>query len=310
MTSGLTRLARALVAGWLAVTVVFVMLRLSGDPVLQILDGDLAPDMLERFRQGLGLDRPLWAQYLGYWADLAGGDLGQSVRDGRDVWTVVMEAAPLTALLVASGLPIAMALGLPAGVLAALRRDTVFDRYVVSGAAVLSRVPVFFLAIVLILVLAAPLELLPTGDRADRSGLMLPAATVGICYAAMLARFTRASALDVLRQPFLAASRARGSGGFVTLCRHTLPNAVLPTVSITGLMVGGLIGAATVVETVFGWPGIGHLLVDAAVARDLPVVQGVVLLLAVVMITTNLLVDLLYGWLDPRLRRRRDGGAP
>ena len=284
MTYLLTKLARALFTGWLAVTFVFVMLRISGDPALEILGGELPPETLDRFREGLGLDRPLWAQYLGYWAELARGEFGQSFRDGRDAWAVVMEAVPKTAVLLGAGFLVALAIGLPAGILAALRHNSAFDRLVIVVAGFGVSVPNFFLAIVLILVFALHLQLLPAGGSADWTHLVLPAIALGSYYAAMLARFARTSTLDVLGRPFLAASRARGFGSFTTLRRHTLPNAVLPTVTITGLMVGGL-------------------MVGAVSDRNLPVVQLIVLLLALVMVVTNLLVDLLSGWFDARLRR-------
>ncbi len=309
MTYTLTKLARAVFTAWLAVTFVFVMLRISGDPALEILGGDLPPETLDRFREGLGLDRPLWAQYLGYWADLFRGDFGQSFRDGREARSVVMEAVPKTALLMGTGFLVAVVIGIPAGILAALRHNTSVDRAVMIGASVGFSVPNFFLAILLILLFAMHLRLLPAGGSTDWTHLVLPAVTVGTYYAAMLARFARASTLDVLGRPFLPAARARGFGSFTTLRRHTLPNAALPTITVAGLIVGGLMSGATVVETVFAWPGIGRLLVNAVSARDLPVVQLIVLLLALVMVATNLIVDLLYGVLDPRLRRRRAGAG-
>lgn len=309
MSYAATKLARALITGWLAVTLVFVMLRLSGDPALQILGGDLPPETLDRFRQRLGLDRPIWTQYVAYWSDLVRGDFGQSFRDGRDVLTVVGDALPKTGLLMGTGFLIAVVIGIPAGIIAALRHGTGIDRSLMIGASIGFSVPNFFLAIVLILLFAMHWRILPAGGSSGALHLILPALTVGTYFAAMLARFARASMLDVLDRPFLDAARARGFSAGQVLRRHALPNAALPTITICGLIVGGLMGGAAVVETVFAWPGIGRLLVNAVAARDMPVVQLIVLLLAFTMVATNLVVDLLYGWIDPRLRTGPAGGG-
>ena len=304
-----TKLIRALITTWLAVTFVFVMLRLSGDPALQILGVEATPQMIAHFNRLYGLEQPLWQQYLRYVQSLFQGDFGQSFRDGRDAVQVVAEAVPNTLLLMGTAFGLAVLIGIPAGILAALHRSTWIDRTVMGFAVIGFSLPNFFLGILLILLFTLHLRILPAGGSATAAHLVMPVITIGTYYAGLLARFARSSMLEVLARPYIPAARARGFTAAATMRRHALPNAAIPTVTVCGLIVGGLISGATITETVFAWPGVGRLLVGAVATRDMPVIQLIVLIVIVTMVVTNLAVDLMYGLLDPRIRLRRAAAA-
>ncbi|MBP0445310.1 ABC transporter permease [Roseomonas sp. SSH11] len=296
------RLARALLTLALVVTFAFVVLRLSGDPALLIMSADAPPEAIAAFRESWGLNDPLWQQYLRYFTAIFRGDLGQSMRDGRPAIELVAERIPATLALTLPALLIKIGLGIPAGVYAALHRNSFADRAVMLLAVAGFTVPSFVLGLVLVLVFAVTLGWLPSGGQESWRHAILPVITLGIGGAAVLARFTRSAMLEVLGQPYMRTALAKGVPWHVAVRRHALPNAAIPTVTIVGFMVGSLLAGAVVVESVFSWPGVGRLLVVAVANRDLAVVQCILLLVAATMVTANLVVDLLYGALDPRLR--------
>lgn len=296
-------LLRASLTAVAGVTFVFVLLRVSGDPALQILGDDVGTEALQAFRERLGLDRSILTQYGLYWADLLRGDFGVSFRDGRPVAEIVLARLPETALLMGAGFALALVIGVPVGILAAQHSGSWLDRSLMTGAMVGFAMPNFFLAILLILTFSMTLRWLPSAGSGTLAHLVLPMVTVGTFYAAILARFVRSTILEVSNQPFLDGLRARGIGERAVTQRHVLPHTALPTLTVGGLILGGLVSGATVVETVFAWPGMGRLLVDAVALRDMPVVQMIILILTATMIVVNLAVDLSYRWLDPRLRR-------
>ncbi len=303
-----TRLARAIVTIVMVVTFAFVVLRLSGDPALLIMSVDAPPEAIAAFRQAWGLDEPLWLQYAKYFSAILHGDLGRSMRDGRDAIALVAERIPATLALTLPALAIKLSIGIPAGVYAALHRNSLTDR-VVMGLAVLGfTVPSFVLGLLLVLVFAVQLGWLPSGGQDSWRHAILPVITLGAGGAAVLARFTRSAMLEVLGQPYIRTASAKGVPWRAVIRHHALPNAAIPTVTIVGFMVGSLIAGAVVVESVFSWPGVGRLLVVAVANRDLAVVQCILLLVAGTMVASNLIVDLLYGALDPRLRQARAGG--
>ena len=302
----LLRLARALLTIGLVVTFAFVVLRLSGDPALLIMSVDAPPEAVAAFRKAWGLDEPLWRQYLDYFGAIATGDLGRSMRDGRDAIVLVGERIPATLALTVPALLIKLGLGIPAGVYAALHRNSRADRLVMLLAVAGFTVPSFVLGLLLVLVFAVQLGWLPSGGQESWRHAVLPIITLGVGGAAVLARFTRSAMLEVLGQSYIRTASAKGVPWAQVVRGHALPNAAIPTVTIIGFMVGSLIAGAVVVESVFSWPGVGRLLVVAVANRDLAVVQCILLLVAATMVTANLVVDLLYGALDPRLRR---GGA-
>ncbi|HWL82392.1 MAG TPA: ABC transporter permease [Roseomonas sp.] len=296
------RIARALLTLVLVVTFAFVVLRLSGDPAQIIMSPDAPPEAVAAFRRAWGLDDPLWMQYLRYFTAILHGDLGNSMRDGRSAIALVAERVPATLALTLPALALKLGLGLPAGIYAALHRNSFADRAVMLLAVAGFTVPSFVLGLLLVLVFAVQLGWLPSGGQDTWIHAILPVVTLGLGGAAVLARFTRSAMLEVLGQPYMRTALAKGVPWHRAVRGHALPNAAIPTVTIIGFMVGSLLAGAVVVESVFSWPGVGRLLVVAVANRDLAVVQCILLLVAATMITANLVVDLLYGVLDPRLR--------
>jgi peptide/nickel transport system permease protein len=297
-----TRFARAALTIAMVVTFAFIVLRLSGDPAQIIMGADAPPEAVDAFRTAWGLDEPLWVQYFSYFWAILQGDLGRSMRDGRDAIVLVTERIPATLALTLPALAIKICLGIPAGIYAALHRNSLADRLVMIIAVAGFTVPSFVLGLLLVLVFAVQLGWLPSGGQESWRHGILPVITLGLGGAAVLARFTRSAMLEVLGQPYIRTASAKGVPWRAVVTGHALPNAAIPTVTIIGFMVGTLIAGAVVVESVFSWPGVGRLLVVAVANRDLAVVQCILLLVAITMVCANLIVDLLYGLLDPRLR--------
>ncbi len=298
----LVRIARAALTIAMVVTFAFIVLRLSGDPAQIIMGADAPPEAIDAFRSAWGLDEPIWVQYLSYFWAILQGDLGRSMRDGRDAIVLVAERIPATLSLTLPALAIKIALGVPAGIFAALHRNSLADRIVMVLAVAGFTVPSFVLGLLLVLLFAVQLGWLPSGGQEGWRHAILPVVTLGLGGAAVLARFTRSAMLEVLGQPYIRTASAKGVPWRAVVTGHALPNAAIPTVTIIGFMVGSLIAGAVVVESVFSWPGVGRLLVVAVGNRDLAVVQCILLLVAATMVSANLVVDLLYGMLDPRLR--------
>ncbi|MBU8541551.1 ABC transporter permease [Falsiroseomonas tokyonensis] len=299
-----SRLLRAAITIIMVVTFAFVVLRLSGDPAQIIMGADAPPEAVDAFRTAWGLDQPVWLQYFHYFGAIFQGDLGRSMRDGRDAIVLVTERIPATLALTIPALIIKLGLGIPAGITAALHRNSFIDRAVMLLAVAGFTVPSFVLGLLLVLVFAVQLGWLPSGGQESWRHAILPIITMGVGGAAVLARFTRSAMLEVLGQPYIRTASAKGVPWHAVVWGHALPNAAIPTVTIVGFMVGSLIAGAVVVESVFSWPGVGRLLVVAVANRDLAVVQCILLLVAATMVTANLVVDLLYGLLDPRLRNQ------
>jgi peptide/nickel transport system permease protein len=303
------RIVRAMITIALVVTFAFVVLRLSGDPALIIMGPEAPPEVIAAFRKSWGLDDPIWMQYFDYFGAIAKGELGRSMRDGRPAIALVVERIPATLALTIPALLLKLAIGIPGGIFAALHRGSLIDRAVMIGAVAGFTVPSFVLGLVLVLIFAVQLGWLPSGGQETWRHAILPIVTLGIGGAAVLARFTRSAMLEVLGQPYIRTASAKGVSWRAVVLSHALPNAAIPTVTIIGFMVGTLIAGAVVVESVFSWPGVGRLLVVAVANRDLAVVQCILLLVAATMVTSNLIVDFLYGFLDPRLRNREAAGA-
>ncbi|HEY4254431.1 MAG TPA: ABC transporter permease [Roseomonas sp.] len=301
------RTLRALITIVMVVTFAFIVLRLSGDPALLIMSVDAPPEAIAAFRTSWGLDQPLWIQYVKYFAAIFDGDLGRSMRDGRPALELVVERIPATLALTIPALFIKIGLGIPAGITAALHRNSFLDRAVMALAVAGFTVPSFVLGLLLVLLFAVQLGWLPSGGQETWRHAILPVVTLGIGGAAVLARFTRSAMLEVLGQPYIRTASAKGVPWRQVVRGHALPNAAIPTVTIVGFMVGSLIAGAVVVESVFSWPGVGRLLVVAVANRDLAVVQCILLLVAATMVAANMAVDLLYGLLDPRLRNAPRG---
>ena len=296
------KLLRAGFTMWLVVTFVFFVLRVTGDPVEQLLPDDASPEVFDFYRAKWGLDKPLWEQYVAYWSALADGDFGISFRNSQPAFEMVWERTGKTALLGVTALGFALLLGLPMGVIAALTRDGWVDRTVMSLAVFGFSMPNFFLGILLILIFSLQLRMLPSSGSDSWAHLVMPAFTLGTAFAAQIARFTRSAMIDVLNKPYMRTAASKGAGPARRVWAHAAPNAAVPVVTIVGLKVGELIGGAVITETVFAWPGIGRLLTVAVANRDLAVVQCILMLIALTMVTANVITDLAYGWLDPRVR--------
>ncbi|WP_117192300.1 ABC transporter permease [Rhizobium terrae] len=301
----LGKLLRGLLTLLLAVTFVFVVLRVSGDPVSMMLPDDTPPAIVAEYRVSLGLDKSLPEQYVRFIWSALHGDLGYSFRNDRPALTVVLERVPMTLLLGLSGFAITVVIGLLTGIAAALKRGTSIDHAAMAFSIFGHSMPNFFLAILMILLFSMTWRVLPSSGGATWWHLILPAVTLGIINAGTVARFTRSSMLEVLHQPYMRTARAKGLRLTRRVMSHAIPNAAIPVVTVLGLRLGGLIAGAVVIETVFAWPGIGLMLVNAVSQRDLPVVQTIVLLVALTMVVTNFVVDLTYGWLDPRIENRQ-----
>lgn len=293
-------------------TLVFLIMRATpGDPARLMLGDFATPEALAQLRAQLGLDRPLGEAYLGFLQDYARGDLGTSLSSRRPVIDEIAARAPYTLQLALAAMGFAVAVGLPLGMLAAVKRNSLLDHASMLAAIVGGSTPVFFLGLVLILVFAVHLRWLPAigvgnpGDAVSLArALILPSLAVGAPTATILARMTRSSTLEVLGQEYIRTARAKGLAELAVLARHALKNASIPLVTVVALNVGYLVGGAVIIETVFARPGLGKLLVDAILFRDYPVVQGVAFVIAASFIVINALTDLSYVWLDPRIKYR------
>jgi peptide/nickel transport system permease protein len=293
---------RALLTILFVMTFAFVVLRLSGDPALLIMSVDAPPEAIKAFREAWGLERPLWEQYFAYLGHAAVGDFGKSMRDGRPAIELVMERVPATLALTLPALALKIGIGIPAGIYAALHRNSMADRVTMAVSVAGFTMPSFVLALLLVLVFAVNLGWLPASGSGSLAHAVLPIITLGTADAAIMARFTRSAMLEVLGQPYVRAASAKGVTWRRVISHHALPNAAIPTVTIIGFMIGSLVAGAVVVESVFAWPGIGRLLVSAVANRDLAIVQALLMVIAAWMVMANLAVDLAYGWLDPRVR--------
>lgn len=298
----LTRLLRAFITVMLVVTFAFIVLRMSGDPAQIILGPDAPPQAIEAFRKAWGLDQPILVQYFSYFGAIFQGDLGVSMRDGQKAIDLVAERIPATLMLTIPTLLLNLAIGIPAGVYAALHRDSIIDRLVMMTAIIGFTLPNFVLGLVLVLIFSVTLKWLPSGGSDTWIHAILPVLTMSIAGAAILARFARSAMIEILGQPYIRTASAKGVRWGDVIRNHALPNAAIPIVTLVGFMVGSLVAGAVVIESLFSWPGVGRLLVVAVSNRDLAVVQCILLLIASTMVLSNLVVDLLYGFLDPRLR--------
>ena len=282
--------------------VVFGLVHLSGDPVLLMVSSDAPPDVVTATRHALGFDRPLHEQFASYVTRAAQGDLGVSLRSNRPVATLIRERLPATVELTLAALLIAVVVAVPAGIVSAVRRGSLVDRVAMVGAVAGQAMPIFWLALLLITLFGVYLRWLPVFGRGSLAHLVLPAVSLSTVILGRLARLVRSSMLEVLGQDYVRTARAKGVAEMWVVAKHTLKNAAIPIVTITGLQFGTLLGGAVVTETVFAWPGIGRLAVQSIYNRDYAVVQCTVFLAALMFVVINFFVDLIYGVLDPRIR--------
>jgi peptide/nickel transport system permease protein len=299
----LQRALRALLTLWLVVTTAFIILRLAGDPVALLLSDDATQDQIEALRSELGLDAPIAVQYVKYIGEIAHGNLGDSLRQRQPALELVIGRFPATLQLATVAFVLAVSAGLGLGTLSALRRGRSSDRLAMAFVSVLQSAPAFFVGIVLILVFSVRFGWLPSSGRGSIEQMILPAITLAVFSLANLARLTRASLLDVLPIDYIRTARSKGLPERVVIRRHALRNAALPVVTVMGLEFGALLTGAVITETVFSWPGIGRLAVDAIGSRDYPVVQAAVIFTAGLFVLINFVVDCSYAVLDPTVMR-------
>jgi len=310
MKQTLTRLALTLPVVWLVVSLVFLLIHLvPGDPILQMLGDGATPADISALRHQYGLDQPLWAQYLHYWAGVLHGDLGSSIRLRSTVINLISARYPYTLALTLTALGFGLALALPAGILAAVRRGRWLDQLLGVVSLFGLSVPGLALGPILILIFSIHLGWLPVsgansgaGKSIDWRYLVLPSIAMGASLAAILTRMIRTAMLEELGQDYIRTARAKGLSETAVVCRHALPNALVPIVTVVGLQFGALLAGAIVTETIFSWPGLGRLTVSAISNRDYALVQGCLLSIGLTYVLVNLLTDVVNRWVNPRMR--------
>lgn len=297
------RLLLAVLTFWAVSTIVWGLLYLTGDPVAILLAGTPAGQTdVEQLRHALGFDQPLPLQYLHFLGNAVQGDLGKSLRSGEPALLLVSRRIGFTLQLALLAMTLALAVSIPVGIVSATLRGSLTDRTLMLLSMVGQSMPIFWVGLLMIFVFAIELRWFPAGGAGGIKYLILPAATLALYPMARIARLIRSSLVDVLNQDYILAARARGLEEWRVVGKHALKNASLPVVTIVALQFGYMLGGAVITETIFGWPGIGLFTVTAIHERDFPVVQAAVVLASGMFIALNFLVDLLYGWLDPRIR--------
>jgi len=297
------RLVLAVLTFWAVSTIVWGLLYLTGDPVAILLAGTPAGQTdVEQLRHALGFDRPLPIQYLHFLSAAVQGDLGNSLRSGEPALLLVSRRVGFTVQLALLAMTLALVVSIPVGIVSAMFRGSLTDRTLMLLSMVGQSMPIFWVGLLMIAVFAVELRWFPAGGAGGIKYLFLPAATLALYPMARIARLVRSSLLDVLNRDYILAARARGLREALVVGKHALKNAALPVITIVALQFGYMLGGAVITETIFGWPGVGLFTVTAIHERDFPVVQAAVVLASGMFIALNFLVDLLYGWLDPRIR--------
>ncbi len=310
MKQTLTRLLLTVPVVWLVVSLVFLLIHLvPGDPILQMLGEGATPADITALRHAYGLDQPLWKQYIHYWAGVLHGNLGMSIRLHETVTNLILARYPYTIALTLAALALALVLSVPAGIVAAVRRGRWVDQMLSVVSLFGLSVPAIALGPVLILVFSILLGWTPvsganaTGTATiDWRYLILPAVTMGTALAAILTRMVRTAMLEELGQDYIRTARAKGLSETAVVCRHALPNALVPIITIVGLQFGALLAGTIVTETIFSWPGLGRLVVTAIDNRDYALVQGCLLAIGLTYVLVNLATDLVYRWVNPRMK--------
>ena len=282
--------------------VVFIILHLTGDPAALLMPMDATPEQVAQFRKEMGFTDPLLVQYWRFFKGTLRLDFGLSFRHSQPALDLVLERMPATIQLTITAMIIAMIIAVPVGIISAIRRNSILDHIGMTGALLGQSTPVFWLGIMLILVFSVTFQWFPSSGRGTLEHLILPAVTLGMFSMARTARMMRSSMLEVLGQEYMKTARAKGLSPRMVILKHALKNALIPVVTIVGMELGTLLGGAVITETIFAWPGVGRLAVQAIYNRDYPVVQAAVFLLASIFVLVNLVVDILYTYLDPRVK--------
>ena len=299
-----SRLVQTALVVFLSLTAVFGMVRLSGDPVLLFMPMDIQAKDVNEFRERLGFNDPIAIQYGRFVAGALRGDFGESLRYRSDALALVLERVPATLLLGGTALLLTLAIAVPLGVVSAVHRDGLLDHLGTLATVLGQATPGFWLGLMMIYLFSVQLGWLPTGGTGTLAHLVMPSVVLAAFFAARIARLTRSAMLEVLGEDYVLTARAKGLGEARVIGKHTLRNSAIPIVTLAGLEAGQLLGGAVITETIFAWPGLGRLTVQALLNRDFPVVLAAVFLISVLYTLINLAVDLLYGWLDPRVRLR------
>jgi peptide/nickel transport system permease protein len=299
----LRKILDLIITMWGVCTIVFIALRVTGDPIDMMLPPEATDTMIQEMRHSLGFDKPLYVQYVEFIEGALCGDLGDSFFYHRPAVELIAHSMPATVELASVAMLLATVIAIPAGILAAVRRNSLVDRLVMLLTLFGQSMPFFWLGIMMILLFAVNWGLLPTSGYGTFAQLVMPAITLAAYAVSQIARLVRSSMLDVLGEEYIVVARSKGLTETVVILRHALKNAAIPVVTMIGLYFGVLLGGTVVTETIFAWPGLGRLIVNAIYLRDYPVVQAGVLYLALTFVLINGLLDASYGILDPRIRQ-------
>ena len=282
--------------------VVFIILHLTGDPAALLMPMDATPEQVAQFRKEMGFTDPVIVQYWRFFKGTLRGDFGQSFRHSQPALDLVLERMPATIQLTLAALFLALVIAVPVGIISAIKRNSILDHIGMTGALLGQSTPVFWLGIMLILIFSVTFQIFPSSGRGEIQHLVLPAITLGMFSMARTARMMRSSMLEVLGQDYIKTAKAKGLAPAIVILKHALKNASIPVVTIIGMELGTLLGGAVITETIFAWPGVGRLAIQAIYNRDYPVVQASVFILASIFVLVNLIVDLIYTYLDPRVK--------
>jgi peptide/nickel transport system permease protein len=296
------RFLQAIISLLVVMTIVFMLSRLSGDPVQLLADISASEEQMEAIREDLGLNRPLAVQWVTYVRDMFVFNLGESVISRQPVRELIMQRLPNTLQLGFAAMAISIVIGLPIGIYAAVNRGTRWDGLARLFAVLGQSMPSFWLGVLLILIFAVVLGVLPPGGKEGPTSIILPAFSMGYLTTAAIMRLTRSSMLDVLNAEYIKLARIKGLSETKVIWKHALKNSLIPVITFSVVLFTLFLGAAVVTETVFAWPGLGSLILDGVRTRDYPLIQGGVVVFSAIYILANLLVDILYGYLDPRIR--------
>lgn len=296
------RLLQVVVVIFLALTAVFFLIRLSGDPTTHFLPPDAPREQIEEYRELLGFNRPLYVQYFDFMGDAVRGDFGQSLRTQDDALQLVVDRLPATFQLAITALIISLLIAIPLGVLSAHKRNTMFDRVGVALSVVGQAVPGFWLGLLLIYIFAAKLNILPSSGGGSITHMILPAITLAAYSVAQFTRFTRSTMLDVLGKDYIRTAKASGVPTRRVIMRYALKNSLIPIITLVALDLGTLLGGAVITEVVFGWPGVGRLIMQSLMNRDFPIVLAGIFIIALIYALINFIADLLYAYVNPQIR--------
>ena len=296
------RLLETIVVLFLALSAIFLMVRMSGDPVLLMVPTDATSEYIEEFRHSMGFDRPLPVQYVTFIANAMRGDFGKSLRQQSGALAIVMDRVPASLLLTATSIVLSLIIAIPIGVISAYRRGGLFDKIGTLLAVLGQAIPNFWLGLMLILVFSVTLRWFPTGGMGSWEHLVMPSITLAAYSAARITRMTRSSVIDVLQTDYIRTAKAKGLHDIKILWKHALKNAAIPIITITGLQIGVIFGGAVITESIFSWPGLGRLVVQSIHFRDYPTVQASIFVIAGIICLINLMVDITYGIVNPEVR--------